>query len=239
MANQWFRLYAEFSTDPKVQSMSEAMQRRLIMIMCIHCGNGLVTLQPDEISVALRISNDELDETKALFMRKGFVDEQWNIVNWDKRQYVSDSSAARVARHRENKKRDGNVTVTPPDTDTDTDTDKTKTKGKPRFDPFGIELPSCIPSESWAEWIAYRRERKLATSKATVHKQIARLAEWHKSGHDPTKIIAESIANGWQGLFEPKSNLTRTVHDERKEWLDKALGKRNERDITAHATRLD
>jgi hypothetical protein len=47
------------------------------------------------------------------------------VLNWDKRQYTSDSSAERVARHRE-KARNAhvtacNVTVTPPDTESDTE----------------------------------------------------------------------------------------------------------------------
>jgi hypothetical protein len=110
-------MYSEFASDPKVQSMSEAMQRRLMMLLCLRCSNTLVTLQDDEIAFALRISTEELAETKALFLRKGFVNEAWEIANWDKRQFVSDSSAVRVARHRANKKQEAeqasNVTVTP------------------------------------------------------------------------------------------------------------------------------
>lgn len=127
---EWFRLYHEFATDAKVQSMSEAMQRRFIMLLCLRCSNDLVTLQDDEIAFALHIDEAALAETKALFVRKKFIDDAWNFRRWDERQYVSDSSAARVAKHRANKKaaskQDGNVTVTPPDTDTDTDSDTEK-----------------------------------------------------------------------------------------------------------------
>ena len=127
----WFRMYAEFASDPKVQSMTEIMQRRLIMILCLRCSNMLVTLHDDEIAFALRISEEELISTKTLFIRKLFIDEKWEIMNWDKRQFVSDSSAPRVAKHRANKKSaleavknndetNGNVTVTPQNrTDTD------------------------------------------------------------------------------------------------------------------------
>ncbi|MGI4938056.1 MAG: hypothetical protein ACRYF5_15155 [Janthinobacterium lividum] len=100
----WFRMYGEFASDPKVQSMSEAMQRRLIMLLCLRCSNTLVTLQDDEIAFALRIDDAELALTKALFLKKGFVDGSWEIMNWDKRQFVSDSSAGRVAKHRAKKK---------------------------------------------------------------------------------------------------------------------------------------
>jgi len=131
-ANPWFRLYAEFAHDPKVQSMSEAMQRRLLMLLCLRCSNTLVTLQEDELAYALGISEEALAETKALFLRKRFIDEHWVMLNWNKRQFTSDTSAARVKAHRERKKADGkasrnsDVTLQKQETnalDTDTDTD--------------------------------------------------------------------------------------------------------------------
>jgi len=100
MANPWFRMYAEFSHDPKVQMLSEAMQRRYIMVMCLRCSNDLVTLHETEIAFHLRISDTEMAETKTLFIAKGFIDSDWNLLNWEKRQFVSDSSAERVKRHR-------------------------------------------------------------------------------------------------------------------------------------------
>lgn len=128
--NPWFRLYAEFSHDPKVQMMSEAMQRRYVMVMCLRCSNSLVTLHEAEIAFHLRITDAELAETKQLFIDKGFIDGEWNVLNWEKRQFKSDSSAERVARHRRNKKQDRNNDVTLQkqpsnaiDTDTDTDTE--------------------------------------------------------------------------------------------------------------------
>ena len=127
MANQWFRLYAEFATDPKVQMMSEADQRRFIMVLCIRCSNDDVTLHDDEIAFQLRISSDEWERSKAVFLKKGLIGEDNRPTAWDRRQFVSDSSAERVRKHREKKKqaakRACNVAVTPPEADTDTDTD--------------------------------------------------------------------------------------------------------------------
>ena len=110
--NTWFRMYAEFATDPKVQMLPEVMQRRLTMLFCMRCSNDLVTLHETEIAFQLRISDDELKVTKTLFVSRGFIDAAWNIRNWGKRQFVSDSSSMRVAKHREKKKRDSNVDVT-------------------------------------------------------------------------------------------------------------------------------
>lgn len=117
----WFRLYGEFATDPKVQMMSEADQRRFIMLLCLRCSNDDVTLHDAEIAFQLRISNEDWATSKALFLSKGLITEDCQPAAWDKRQFVSDSSKARVAAHRAKKKQARNVTVTPPDTDTDTE----------------------------------------------------------------------------------------------------------------------
>lgn len=127
MANPWFRMYHEFATDPKVQMLSEADQRRYIMLLCLRCSNEGVTLQDEEVAFQLRISSDEFALTKATLIEKGLIDEHCQPTNWDKRQFASDSSAERVRKHRRLKKQQqkqaSNVTVTPPDTDTDTDTE--------------------------------------------------------------------------------------------------------------------
>ena len=135
MSNPWFRMYAEFAHDPKVQMLPEVMQRRYVMLMCMRCSNALVTLQEDEIAFHLRIDAAQLEETKALFVAKGFINEAWELLNWEKRQFSSDTSAQRVAKHRAAKKaaeeaaRNGHVTLPQQksnalDTDTDTDTEE-------------------------------------------------------------------------------------------------------------------
>jgi len=101
----WFRMYTEFMNDPKVQMMSEAMQRRLVMLFCARCGAFLGTSQGTsqerELAFSLRITEEQLADTKALFIAQGFIDEDWNLINWDKRQYQSDSSTVRTRRYRE------------------------------------------------------------------------------------------------------------------------------------------
>lgn len=102
MANPWCRLYSEFASDPKVQMMSEAMQRRLTMLFCLRCNEALLSATESELAFALRISQTELEETKTVFLAKGFIDEHWQLVNWQTRQPLSDHTvAARVRKHRE------------------------------------------------------------------------------------------------------------------------------------------
>src|SRR6266480_383677 len=108
----WFRLYAEFATDYKVQMMPEHYQRRLIMLFCLRCCNVTETLHDTEVAFHLRVTDAEWNVTKAEFIARGFIDNDNKIINWNKRQFRSDSSTARVSKHREKKKRSDNEDVT-------------------------------------------------------------------------------------------------------------------------------
>ena len=162
MSNPWFRMYAEFAHDPKVQMLTEVMQRRYVMLMCMRCSNALVTLQADEIAFHLRIDAAQLEETKTLFLAKGFINEAWELLNWEKRQFSSDTSAQRVAKHRAAKKaaeeaaRNGHVTLPQQksnalDTDTDTDTD---TEEKSRAKATSKAEAKATASRLPADWSA-------------------------------------------------------------------------------------
>lgn len=129
MSLPWFRMYAEFATDPKVQSMSETLQRRFIMFLCLQCADEFEKLSDEELAFALRISTEDLSETREAFTKKGLL-ANGKISKWNKRQYTSDSSTERVRKHRE-RSRNGDETlqkrsVTPSDTDSDTDIDREK-----------------------------------------------------------------------------------------------------------------
>lgn len=99
MANPWFRLYAEFADDPKVQIMSEAMQRRLLMLMCSRCKEEVLT--DEQRAFYWRVTPEELEATKRMFVTYGFIDTNWNLRHWDDRQFISDSSKERVKRYRD------------------------------------------------------------------------------------------------------------------------------------------
>jgi hypothetical protein len=144
--NAWFRLWAEFEDDPKVQMMPEEMQRRLVLLFCERCKGEFRTEQ--QRAFKMHITLAQLGETKACFIEAGIIDEKWELVNWNKRQFISDSSTDRVKKHRANQalKQDETLqvtdvkqSVTPPDTDTDTDSEAdTKQKHKK---PFARSVP--------------------------------------------------------------------------------------------------
>ncbi|MFS1538035.1 MAG: hypothetical protein ACL7BU_04375 [Candidatus Phlomobacter fragariae] len=79
------------------------------------------------------------------------------------------------------------------------------TKKSKVFDPNSVELPSWLSKSIWNSWWQYRKEiNKPIKSQMTVNQTIKLLVRCRERGHQPEDIINTSIANGWQGLFEPK-----------------------------------
>jgi len=101
MANPWFKMHTDFYHCPKVQSMSEAMQRRLLMLLCLRGAEELEYLTDDEIKCALRISTRQWQITKSLFMEKGFIDDALHVINWDERQHITLDGKTPEERNRE------------------------------------------------------------------------------------------------------------------------------------------
>jgi hypothetical protein len=213
MSNPWFRMYSEFSHDPKVQMMSESMQRRYVMLMCLRCSNDLVTLRETEVAFHLRISNDEMAETRALFIAKGFIDSDWNLLNWEKRQFASDTSNARVAKHRalqkEKQSKSLNDAVTLPkrygnalDTDTDTDTDTDKRRE------CACAPPPDIPAGLLNDFLEVRKAKKAGPLTPTALNAIAR--EGAKAGLSLVQAVTYCCEVGWSS-FNTKWHAERTA----------------------------
>lgn len=199
MANPWFRLYSEFAHDPKIQMLSEAMQRRYVMLMCLRCSETLETLHETEIAFQLRLSEAELIETKQLFIGKNFIDKHWNLLNWDKRQFVSDSSTMRVRKHRNNKKQPSNDNETLQERpsnaiDTDTDTDKKQIQ---RNKATIVATPVGVSDSVWQEFIAHRKSKKARVTQLVIDgiQEQATIAGW--SLEDALK---ETIVRNWQSF---------------------------------------
>ncbi|HGJ5854641.1 hypothetical protein [Arsenophonus nasoniae] len=79
------------------------------------------------------------------------------------------------------------------------------TKKSKVFDPSSVELPNWLSRSTWHSWLQYRKEiNKPIKSPMTVTQAIKLLSKCRDDGYSPEDIINTSIANGWQGLFEPK-----------------------------------
>lgn len=75
-----------------------------------------------------------------------------------------------------------------------------------KFDPLETELPDWLSAETWLSWVTYRKEiGKSIKFKQSVTQAINVLSRSLEKGYTPEEIINQSIASGWQGIFEPKT----------------------------------
>ncbi|HIE9651024.1 TPA: replication protein [Klebsiella variicola subsp. variicola] len=96
------------------------------------------------------------------------------------------------------------------------------------FDASAVQLPDWLSAEIWSSWVAYRRDlKKPIKSQQTVTQAINLLDRCRLNGYSPEEIINQSIANGWQGLFEPKGARPQRRQESRvtERFADKDYGK--------------
>ena len=211
MANSWFRMYSEWLDDEKVQMMSLEMQRHFVALLCLRCQQPTEKMTERQIAFRLRVDETFLKRIKETFLETGFINEDWSVSNWGKRQYLSDSSTSRVRKFRANKalkqdetflKRDETQNVTAPDTEQiQNRAEQRKPKAASAF-----ELPDWIPGDLWKDYEEMRRKiRKPMTPRARTL-AVNTLADLRNSGHSPAKVLEQSIFKSWQGLFAPSQN---------------------------------
>lgn len=78
-------------------------------------------------------------------------------------------------------------------------------------DLIALDLPEGLTRENWTAYVKHRQgmtkaKRLTATSAAYC---IRQLQAWVAQGHDANDIVCRSLANGWQGLIEPKGTPPR------------------------------
>lgn len=245
----WFRLYGEFATDPKVQMLSEADQRRYVMTLCLRCSNGDVTLQDEEMAFQLRISNEEWSRTKAVLQSKGLIDDRNQPTAWDRRQFRSDSSAERVRRHREAKKTGCNVTETPPEADTEADTETEaekskacraqvaasndahrKTSGTPKR---AAQLPDDFKPDETAAALA-------AELGVSLQAELPKFRDYHAARGKPMKDWQAALRTWLRNAkaFGRPVAATQNRDDKRQQWLDELTGRTRHDAIDAPARLL-
>lgn len=116
MAKQWLRLYTEIRHDRKLRRLSPARRWLWITLLSIAkespCPGWLlysegVPVNFDDLADEAAVDREEVeaglkDFTEQRMVEK--VDGVWRLLNWDKRQFTSDSARERVKKHREKKK---------------------------------------------------------------------------------------------------------------------------------------
>lgn len=117
---QWFRMYAEFASDPKVQLLSFDDQRHFVVLLCLKCSGTLDSATPSSefrdrmLAKALGLSHVTFHEASRRLIEVGLIDDNYQPTAWSARQYDSDSSVERTRawRARQKTERHCDVTVT-------------------------------------------------------------------------------------------------------------------------------
>ena len=203
---KWYRMYAEFAYDPKIQSLSETLQRRFVMLLCLKCNDTLKTLDDEEIAYALKITEEELLKSKEVFIKKDFITKDWGIQNWDKRQYVSDDVGIRVKKYREKKKsvtlqkRSCNKSVTAPETETETETEKKQNKYE--------YLSNKNFKETFNDYLDMRKKKKVPPTDKAKELVLKKLHKYSIS--IAIEMLEQSIVSSWADVYPLKKSLSGT-----------------------------
>lgn len=149
MSMEWFRMYHGMPFDPKLQVVArragQPMGYVVVVWVCLLDAasqanpRGMAEVDPEEIAVVQGIELEAVESILQALHDKALLDEDNHLTAWDKRQHTT--SAERVKKHRDKKKRDvtddngkkrdvttGNTQKRKngkkaPDTDTEADTD--------------------------------------------------------------------------------------------------------------------
>lgn len=205
---RWFRLYSEFLTDPIVRLLAFEDQRHFIAALCMKSMGVLdkqyarPELRTRVISSLVGLSDvtsgtdkSQLDAARDRLRDIGLIDEGWQPINWNKRQFQSDSSAERTRKWR--LKRHGDVTVTRQSrAETEQIQNRTEQRKSPPVFLDGLDR------DAFQRFTEYRKQIGKPIKTASLEAAQKALA---KFGADQAAVVEQSVANGWQGLFALKT----------------------------------
>ena len=105
---RWFRFYTDAIDNSKLKLIAFEDRWHYVALCCLK-RKGLLDQSDDpnltrRIAISLGVQVMELDEIKRRLIEVNLIDENFQPVGWDERQFESDSSKERMRLHRERKK---------------------------------------------------------------------------------------------------------------------------------------
>lgn len=199
MSLPWFRMYTEFATDPDVQCLAFEDQRHYVVLLCLKGCGVLDKDYPDAsrrylvIRKTLGLDAMAADETKRRLYAAGLIDEMWQPLAWDKRQYESDVSTTRVRKYRNKQKKS--------DAGVKRRRNVSETAASVSVSTSSFSYPPDLDLEVWERWLSYRKQIRKPIKPVSVPAAQRKLAGF---GEQQGAVVEQSIANGWTGLFALK-----------------------------------
>lgn len=83
---------------------------------------------------------------------------------------------------------------------------KDKSAGEPR-----VELPDWIPADTWADFLAMRKQIRKPMGEAAIRLAVKKLDELRGKGNDTKLVIEQSIMSGWSGFFPLRGEFAKAA----------------------------
>lgn len=210
---QWLRLYDDVLDDPKVQQLSLKMFRYWIKILCLAnkaSTRGRIENDLNAIAYRLRCSTSEAKSVLHELQSVGLLDregDQFVPHNWDTRQKKSDSSAERVARHRD-KQEPRNVTKPLQKRNSNAlDIEKRREEEKPPLPPEGNDEGKRKKNEYTQDFEALWLEYPPVVNNSKVKAYRA----YRSLSKDDQRLARDSLprmkgSDGWRRGFAPHAS---------------------------------
>ena len=215
---QWFRMYNEIVDNYKVKLLPP--DDRWYFVAILSCkSQGVLDCDPElleeVLQVKLGVTKDQLKAIQSSLLRVKLIDEKYQPIGWDERQFVSDNSSVRSRKLREKSKvkqdattlqRCKNVSATPPDTETETETESEQKQNKSivnqerkiilaRVAALGIDM------DLWNEYLRTRKRLKASNSPRGLKVLLTEIEKLVKLGEDATELVERSNSNGWKTVY--------------------------------------
>lgn len=112
--SRWFRMYADVLDDPKVQKLPPDLFKAWVNILCLASRNDGMLPCMDDISFALRMSQDVTRDMVRDLSQRGLLDDADGLMphNWNERQFKSDKDETAAERKRKQREREKQPNVT-------------------------------------------------------------------------------------------------------------------------------
>lgn len=224
---RWLRLWTDILEDPKLLILSPDDRWYYCAILALK-RTGLLDeddtrdVLDRKVSLKLRIDHRERDELRNRLVTARLIDENWQPLGWDKRQFSSDSDRTAAERKRRERKRKRHVSVTRDSSVTGIDVSqtchgrvttpeteqrqsRTETEKESSLPPLGLD-PSA-----WTRWVDYRIQIRKPLKPTSISAAQRKLAAF---GSDQQAVVEQSIAEGYQGLFPLRTPLKK-----KSEWI--------------------
>ena len=217
---QWFRMYNEIVDNYKVKLLPP--DDRWYFVAILSCkSQGVLDCDPElleeVLQVKLGVTKDQLKAIQSSLLRVKLIDEKYQPIGWDERQFVSDNSSVRSRKLREKSKvkqdattlqRCKNVSATPPETDTETETESESEQKQnksivnqerkiilARVAALGIDM------DLWNEYLRTRKRLKASNSPRGLKVLLTEIEKLVKLGEDATELVERSNSNGWKTVY--------------------------------------